>query len=66
MLQDITYLYLCSGFNSTWNAGLPRNATLYTVLGYFVDKVIITCVCCSVVGANAKVIVILKRFYVET
>jgi hypothetical protein len=27
------FLYVfSSGFNSTWNAGLPRNATLYTVL----------------------------------
>ncbi len=53
---------MCSGFNSTWNAGLPRNATLYTVLAYFVDKVIQTYVWCPVVRPNGKVLLILKRF----
>jgi hypothetical protein len=62
MLQDLTYLYMCSGLNSKWNAGLPRNATLYTILGYFVDKVIKTYLCCKVVRANGKVILILKTF----
>ncbi len=27
------------GFNSTWNGGLPKNASLHTVQKYFVDKV---------------------------
>ena len=27
------------GFNSTWNEGLPKNASLHTVQKYFVDKV---------------------------
>jgi hypothetical protein len=31
----------CLGFNSTWNDGLPRNASLYTVFKYFVEKVYI-------------------------